>query len=322
MLDVVTFGSATKDTFLFVKDGELKPGINKHFLEVPLDKKLDVKNVLEFTGGSATNAAATFSKFGKRVGIVTKIGSDEAGDFVLNDMRRRGVSTDYIVTSSGATAFTTVIVSSNMQMVLLVYRGAEESLKKEEVPLRFESRWMYIGPLTGESYKLLPPVVEYCKANNIRISMNPGSTELSQKLKKMIPILKDVDVISMNDEEARTFVGYNNDTKNLIRLARAVKDIAIITRGDKGVMVANRKYVYNAEAFKTKQINFVGAGDAFLSGFINALMDEKSVEDAINLGSYNASGVVKAYGAKDGIADGYPKQKLKIRRVEYESKQA
>ena len=49
MFDFVTLGSATKDIFLFLDKSSLKPGVNRHFLDIPTDKKIDVNRVLEFT---------------------------------------------------------------------------------------------------------------------------------------------------------------------------------------------------------------------------------------------------------------------------------
>ena len=68
-----------------------------------------------------------------------------------------------------------------------------------------------------------------------------------------------------------------------------------------------------ANTFKAKQINFVGAGDAFLSAFVNAIDDEKDIEQAITAGSFNASNVIQKYGAKEGITGKYPPENMKLR---------
>jgi sugar/nucleoside kinase (ribokinase family) len=320
MFDVITLGSATKDVFLFTKDIELKPGLNKHFLEIPFDKKIEISDKKVFTGGSATNAAATFAKFGKNVATISKIGKDKNGDFIIDDLMARKINTDYLVIGDGETPVSDIVVAKNAHMVLFTYRGIEDSLKKEDIKLDFKAKWLYAGPLAGESYKVLPEIIKYCKENDIRIVMNPGSNELNLKIKKLEPILADVDIISMNDEEAKRFVGYGNVVKNLVKLTKSVKGTAIITRGELGCVVMNDEELYEASAVPTKQINFVGAGDAFLSGFITAQIDGKDIEDAITLGSYNASSVVRQFGAKTGIIEEYPKQKVKIRRIKYEKK--
>ena len=319
MFDVVTLGSATKDVFLFLDNSSLKPGVNRHFLEIPFDKKIELKDRMDFSGGSATNAAATFASFGKKAAVIAKIGSDEDAEFIVDDLKARKISTEYLIKTSGKTPISNILISSNNDAVILVYRGIEAQLDMSEISLDFDSKWMFFGPLPAGSTNILPKLIDYCNEKNINTVMNPGSTELNLKLKKMAPMLKDIDIISMNDEEARRFVGYSNDIKNAVKLASVVKKMAIITKGDKGSLVADKEYIYSASAFKAKQINFVGAGDAYLSGFVNALMDGKDVGGAITLGSYNASSVVKKYGAKEGIVNDYPEEKeITIRKYKYE----
>ncbi len=313
MYDVLTLGSATKDLFLFLDNSSLKPGMKRHFLDIPIDKKIDIKDKLEFTGGSATNASATFAKFGKKTAVIARVGNDSTGEFILNDLKDRGIDTNYVIKATGQTPFTNILVSSNGEMVILVYRGIEKVWDEKDLNLDFKSKWLYIGTLPGDGYKLLPKILDYCEENDIKTVMNPGSVELSLKIKKMEGILHRLNIISMNDDEARSFVGYGNDINNILKMVKEVKDMAIITKGSLGSIVATKEKIYTANTFKTKQINFVGAGDAFLSGFVNAIMDSRSIEDAINLGSYNASSVIKQYGAKNGIVDHYPKNSLSIK---------
>ncbi|MEM0142945.1 MAG: carbohydrate kinase family protein [Candidatus Parvarchaeum sp.] len=315
MFDFVTLGSATKDTFLFLDKVLLKPGVNKHFLEIPTDKKIDVNKVLEFSGGSATNAAATFSAFGKKCAVISKIGNDEGGQFVMNDLNKRKISTELIKVSNGETPFSNVIVSSSGDMILLIHRGIESTLSLEDIQLNFKSKWLYIGPLPCKNTDLLMDVLKFAKSNDMKTVLNPGSVELSLRLKKMAPVLKYVDIISMNDDEAKSFVGYSNDVNNLSKLSEYVNDIAIITKGEKGSLVLSKENLYIANTFKTKQINFVGAGDAFLSAFVTAIDDGKDIENAITAGSFNASNVIQKYGAKEGITGKYPAEDMKLRIV-------
>ncbi len=313
MFDFVTFGSATKDIFLFLDKVNLKPGVNKHFLEIPTDKKIDVNKVLEFSGASATNAADTFSAFGKKAAVISKIGTDEYGQFVMDDLNKRKISTELIKISKGETPFSNIIVSSSGDMILLIHRGIESTLSLEDIRLDFKSKWLYVGPLPTKNTELLMEVLKFAKTNGMKTVLNPGSTELNLKLKKMIPVLKYVDIISMNDDEAKKFVGYSNDVNNISKLSEYVNDVAIITKGDKGSLVSSKNNLYIANTFKAKQINFIGAGDAFLSAFVNAIDDEKDIEQAIIAGSFNASNVIQKYGAKDGIAGYYPPDNSKLR---------
>ncbi len=316
--DVVTIGSATKDIFLFNKQANLKQGINSHFLEVPLDRKVEINKVSEFTGGSATNAAATFSNLGKKVGVISKVGSDSNADFILEDLRKRMISDELVVRSEGETPFSVVIVSNVGKAVIFVYRGIEKTLKYDEIKDDFSAKWIYLGPLPVEDISMIEKILKKRKDKGTKFAMNPGSSFLSLGIKKTENILSDIDIISMNQDEARKFVGLNNDTKNLLELAKRVKTAAIITKGKDGSMVADKKFIYNSNAMPAKQINYVGAGDAFFSGFINAVIDEKDIEEAINLASYNSASVVEKYGAKTGLVSSYPAQRVvKISKIKY-----
>ncbi len=320
MFDVVSIGSATKDIFLFTGGANLKPGINSHFLEMPFDKKIEIKDVIYTTGGSATNSAASFAKFGKKVSVIAKIGNDGEAEFIKKDLEDRKIDTGHLIASNGRSQFSTILVPKKGEMVILTYRGLEKEIKPSELKLDFKSKWMYMGPLPYQDYTSLLDVTDYCETNDIKMVINPGSSELDCGIKRMEGLMKKVDVISMNDEEARRFVGFGNDIKNLIKLGSYAKKAAIITKGENGLLVFDGKYIYAADAFRTKQINFIGAGDSFLSGFINALIDDKGIEDAINLGSYNASKVIQQYGAKAGLIGNYPEKRVKIKKVVYGKK--
>ncbi len=315
MFDFVTLGSATKDTFLFLDKSLLKPGVNRHFLEIPFDKKIDVNKVLEFSGGSATNTAATFANFGKNCAVISKIGSDEYGKFIINDLKKRKIATQFMVTGEGETPFSNIVVSSNGHMVLLIHRGIERTLSFSDLNLEFDSNWLYIGPLPLKDVNFLTEVLKFAKSKNMRTILNPGSVELNIKFKKMEHLLKYIDIISMNDEEARKFVGYSNDISNITKLSKAVNEMAIITKGENGSIVMDKENLYISNVFKSKQINFIGAGDAFLSGFVTALDDNKNIEDSLTLGSYNASKVIQKYGAKEGLASSYPPDNMKLRII-------
>ncbi|MCL4391211.1 carbohydrate kinase family protein [Candidatus Parvarchaeota archaeon] len=313
MFDFVTLGSATKDIFLFLDKSSLKPGVNRHFLEIPTDQKIDVSTVLEFSGGSATNTAATFSSFGKKCAVISKIGNDEYGQFVMSDLNKRRITTELIKVVDGETPFSNIIVSSDGSMILLVRRGVERTLSVNDLNLSFDSKWLCIGPMPQKNINFLTEILKFARDKGMKTVLNPGSTELNMKLKKMEPVLKYVDIISMNDEEARKFVGYANDINNITKLSKCVNDLAIITKGDKGSLVLSKNDLYIANTFRTKQINFVGAGDAFLSGFLVGLDENEDIERAITLGSFNASNVIQKYGAKGGIKGRYPPDNLKLR---------
>lgn len=56
----------------------------------------DVERFARFLGGSASNVAAATARLGHRTALVTRVGDDDFGEFLLHELRRLGVSTDYV----------------------------------------------------------------------------------------------------------------------------------------------------------------------------------------------------------------------------------
>ena len=136
-------------------------------------------------------------------------------------------------------------------------------------------------------------------------------------LKKLMPLLQKTKVAILNREEAAYLTGINYQKEKEIfkKLDKAIDGIAIMTEGNKGVMVSDGKFIYSAGIFKGKSVDRTGAGDAFASGFVAGLIQKNSkilnpkshilnsevIKYAIRLGSANATSVIEKIGATKGI---------------------
>ena len=77
--------------------------------------------------------------------------------------------------------------------------------------------------------------------------------------------------------------------------------ITVMTRGTKGVMVANGGEFLKAGILRGKVVERTGAGDAFGSGFTSGIMKKDDISYAIKLGSANSTYVIKKVGATRGL---------------------
>ncbi|MBM4125500.1 MAG: sugar kinase, partial [Nitrospira sp.] len=113
--------------------------------------------------------------------------------------------------------------------------------------------------------------------------------------------LKEVDVLVINDGEARALGGQPN-------LVQVAKDILakgpkhlIVKRGEYGVLFFNRKQTFGAPAFPLEEVKDpTGAGDTFAGGFMGYLastgnLSEEGIRQAIIFGSVMASFTVEAF---------------------------
>ncbi|PAP76970.1 PfkB family carbohydrate kinase [Rubrivirga marina] len=114
--------------------------------------------------------------------------------------------------------------------------------------------------------------------------------------------LRRVDVLVINDEEARQLSGQ----PNLVRAARAVREMGpgtvIIKKGEHGALLFCGDDVFSAPAYPLEDVvDPTGAGDTFLGGFAGHLArlgstDAEAMRQAVVVGSALASFVVEAFG--------------------------
>lgn len=114
-------------------------------------------------------------------------------------------------------------------------------------------------------------------------------------------VLKHIDILIINDGEARALGG----DSNLVQVARTIlakgPKHLIVKRGEYGVLLFNEKQVFGAPAFPLEQVKDpTGAGDTFAGGFMGYLsstgqLSETSIRQAIIFGSVMASFTVEAF---------------------------
>jgi len=114
--------------------------------------------------------------------------------------------------------------------------------------------------------------------------------------------LQRVDVLVINDEEARQLSG----EPNLVRAARAVRalgpDTLIVKKGEHGALLFCGDEIFSAPAYPLEEvIDPTGAGDSFLGGFAGHLArvgatDAEAMRQAVVVGSALASYTVEAFG--------------------------
>lgn len=314
MYDVITIGSAVRDVFLLskefqiIKSDKFSGGVAEC---VALGAKIDVDQVVLSTGGGATNAAVTFSNLGFVTATVSRVGDDEPGDDVLRDLMRYKVDVSMVKrVKGGQTAYSTLLTAANGERTALVHRGVSAEFIAADVPFKtMKAAWYYVSSLSG-NVALLSKIIAHVKKTGGKIAVNPGGGELL-KTAELRPLLKDVDVLLVNLEEAQKLTGLTSkDGKELAAKLCSEKTLAVVTDGPRGAYAAQGKTKYSARNRNVPSISRTGAGDAFGSGVVAALAKGYSIDDALKVGTLNAESVIQHIGAKAGIITKWPTKKL------------
>lgn len=296
MSRVVCLGSVLQDIYMIDHNdlGEIKTG----------EKLTMDKNSFE-VGGGAVNAATNFARHGHETIVISNFGRDSAANAILNFLQNENVDTSYLNFTRKKTGTSVILLDSETgKRTILTCCGASESFTKLEASDLDLSNpdWLYVTSLNGDMNTCLR-FFEKAKEKGIKIMWNPGMEEIAEK-KKLLGLLQDVDVLILNEKEAKTLIGGEILEELLVKLARYVKTV-IITAGARGSIATNGKETYRLAEYEMKTPkDTTGAGDAFGAGFLSATLDGKKFKDALIFAAANATSVISYIGAQAGTLYG------------------
>lgn len=308
MYDVITIGAATRDVFLL--SDHFHVAKDKHLssfgevLYFNLGSKNELKEVILTTGGGATNAAVTFARQGLKTACMCRVGDEESGHDVVRALKHEGIVTEFVQHDKKfPTAYSTILTTKKGERVILTKRGASDHIDARAIPTKhLHAKWFYISSVAG-NIAFVRTVCAVAHAHGARIAFNPGIRELEKGLRALEPLLRTVDVLFVNKEEAAQLTGSSYRQERMIfqKLDAIVRGIVVMTKGQDGVVVSDGKTVYHAGVPRAPILGRTGAGDAFGSGFIAGLAQGKNIPFAIQLGTANATSVIQHLSAKRGI---------------------
>ena len=305
MARIACLGAALQDVYLKDHDDLTEKKVDGHtyFDRLELGKKVDIDRVIFSTGGGATNAATTFARAGHEAIFLGSIARDPAGEAILAALDKEGIDTSYIHYFRGAmhTGYSVLLLAPSGERTILTYRGASarfDMLDEKDLELICPD-WLYATTTRGD-IETLGKFFAMAKKTNARVMYNPGVMELAEP-KKLMRVLKDVDILLLNKAEAQELVPGVLLEELLARLLNMVPG-AIITNGVMGAIASYEGKTYRVGLYEdVKIVDSTGAGDAFGSGLLAALATGKNFHDALVFASANSTNVVTKVGAKGGI---------------------
>ncbi|MBW7479956.1 ribose 5-phosphate isomerase A, partial [Streptococcus pneumoniae] len=126
---VIVIGSTNVDKFLNVKRFP-KPGETLHINQAQK----------EFGGGKGANQAIAASRLATDTTFISKVGKDGNANFILEDFKKAGIHTQYILTSeSEETGQAFITVDEAGQNTILVYGGANMTLSATDVEMSVDA---------------------------------------------------------------------------------------------------------------------------------------------------------------------------------------
>lgn len=301
MTDVLVVGSVCIDMFVDTQDKLFSPK-KKDF---PFGEKILLSGVKVKVGGGAYNVASDMHCMQVKPLLVTKVGCGSNGHLVERDFKAKGLSTRGLVKDTGCddnTGLSVILDAKGHDRTILVTKGVNDLLHASELP-KFSTKipYVFLTSMLGESLKTEIAVAKKMSPHSLVI-YNPSHYVVAAGRKKIDPLLKHVDVLFFNKEEAQILLGASKRT-SIKSLLKQLKDIistfVIITDGAKGVFAYDGQTFYHvAPDPNVKVVETTGAGDAFGAGFTSALVHGVPQEQALCYGVALSQDVISHVGAQ------------------------
>lgn len=318
MFDVICVGSALLD--IFVKSEKFKkvnvpvppsPGGFGEARGVALCEeyggKTEVEEMAVVSGGAGTNTAVSFARKGLKTALIAEVGRDLVAGTIKQELVKEDVDLLMLSEVEGEkTGMSVILVAPDGGRSALIARGASKMLTNDDIAWeKLDAKWLYVSALGGELW-LMQSLIGHARDHDLKIALNPGMGEI-QAIKRLsaqaIEVWQGVEVLLMNREEAAVLLGLPLAEEAAWRGTWEIPGPhwTVVTDGKKGgaVMGEGKQFFY--EAAEAKVIEETGAGDAFGSGLVYALMQGKDIYEAVEWGKKQAAAVVSYIGAKQGL---------------------
>ncbi|HTN62668.1 MAG TPA: 5-dehydro-2-deoxygluconokinase [Devosia sp.] len=282
-LDVITIGRASVDLYGQQIGTRLE----------------DVGSFAKSVGGCATNIAVGTARLGLKSAQITRVGKEQMGRFILEQLAREGVETKGIVTDpERLTALAILSVENEHSFPLLFYRDncADNALNPDDIDPAFIAS---AGAVLVTGTHFSKPHTEAAQRKAMRLAKENGAKVIldidyrpnlwglaghdegdnryiasATVSAKMRTVLADCDLIVGTEEEVLIASGAA-DLLTALKTIRALSSATIVLkRGPMGCIVYDGPIPADLEdgivgqGFPIEVYNVLGAGDAFMSGFL------------------------------------------------------
>lgn len=299
MFDIISIGDPTIDTFLFIHDIEVKNINGQKKAIINWGDKLPVDEYHRTVAGNAANNAVGSSRLGMKTAFYCVVAHDMGGREIVHKMSKEGVSTQYIEKNDKHPTNASTVIGFKGERTILVYHEH----RKYKLPKFAPSKWVYLTSMGDGFETIYKDLAKYVDKNKAKLGFNPGTFQLRKGVKVNMPILKRTEVLSLNVEEAQSWVGNcGRDPEALCKkLVKLGPKAVILTDGRKGAFSFSQEGFYYLPEFPGPRISATGAGDAFTTGYIAALFYGQPHREALRWGPMNAGAVVLQVGPQTGL---------------------
>jgi sugar/nucleoside kinase (ribokinase family) len=307
-LDVLAVGDVVTDAFVKLLDDKAKvvKTDDGPVLQMPFGTKVPFDHAEVIAGvGNSPNAAVAFAKLGLSSGLVANVGGDDWGREILQALHANKVDNRFVHINPGK--------KSNYHYVLWYKEERTILIKHEEYEYHWPRfrvidipKWIYFSSISKHAMDYHDEMAEWLEGHPpVKLAFQPGTFQIEAGTHRLKKIYEKAEILAVNREEATTISGGNHeDIHDLLdRLHNLGPKIVLISDGHAGAYASDGTNRYKMPIYPDPKPPFerTGAGDAFTSTFVAAIMKGADLQGALLWAPINSMNVVQHVGAQAGL---------------------
>ncbi len=307
-IDVLAVGDIVTDAFIRLLDDQAVTYDNEQgkWIAMPFGMKIpfDHVEILEAVGNAA-NAAVSFSRLGLNSGLVANVGGDMHGRDMITALHKQKVDSRFVHINPDKMSNYHYVLWYREERTILIkheeYNYHWPRLKSTEIP-----KWIYFSSISKNAMEFHDDLTEWLEMNpDVKLAFQPGTFQIEAGTDRLARLYRRTEVLVLNREEAVKVTGGSyDDVHDLInKLHELGPRIVCVTDGPAGCYASDGENRFKMPPYPdpAPPKERTGAGDAFASTFVAALMKGSNVEGALQWGPINSMNVVQQVGAQAGL---------------------
>jgi 5-dehydro-2-deoxygluconokinase len=287
----------------------------------------DVGSFSKYIGGSSTNIACCSSRMGLKTALITRVGDEHMGQFIREQLEREGVDTRMVTTDPARlTALVVLGIKDSDTFPLIFYREncADMAIDKgdiDETIVTSAKALLITGThfSTEHIYQTSCHALDIARSAGVKTALDidyrpvlwgltsrgDGETRFiadDQVTQHLQSILPKFDLIVGTEEEIH-IAGGSTDSLQALRNIRALSNaVLVLKRGPMGATVFEGAIPdalddgITVTGVTVDVLNVLGAGDAFVSGFLRGWLNNEGYEQALRYANACGALVVSRHG--------------------------
>lgn len=307
-LDVLSVGDIVTDAFIKLLDNQAVASKDSRgkWLTMPFGSKVpfDHAEVIEAVGNAA-NASVSFAKLGLKSALMANVGNDQHGRDMIIALEKNKVDTSLMKVNNGKISNYHYVLWYKDERTILIkheeYTYHWPHLTADEIP-----KWIYFSSISRNAEKFHDELADWLeKHQEVKLAFQPGTFQIELGSKRLAHLYKRTEVLAVNREEAVAITGGNYKDLNELfdKLHNLGPKIIVISDGPDGAYASDGEVRLKMPIYPDPSPPYerTGAGDAFTSTFVAALIKGSDIEGALQWGPINSMSVVQHVGAQKGL---------------------